>query len=184
MKMTNVQEKFETILADLTSILNWHFRDLAPEAREEAVAEGVAQAWKNYIGLAARGAEATITAHMLAWYAVKSVRAGRRLGTGAAENDVLHASVGKRAERNLVALGDVAEELTANKKLNPAEIAGFRIDLATWMCGLTLRQRDVCGLLVAGFATGEIARLLGVSPAAVSIMRRTLETKWIEFQGE
>ena len=178
--MTNAATKFETMLADLKAILASHFRGLDADAKEEAVAEAVAAAWENFLHLVADGREEEISVHTLAYYAAKAVRSGRHVGSESAANDVLHASVARRAEFGVVSLG---EEITASRKVTPADEAAFRIDFRTWTRRLTVRQQEIARRLLAGYTTSQVARLMGVTAAAISLTRRKLERSWNEFQG-
>jgi hypothetical protein len=58
------------------------------------------------------------------------------------------------------------------------------VDFATWLAGLPERKRQMADLLVVGHETGVVARMLGVTPAAVSLTRSWLARAWSEFQGE
>ena len=69
-------------------------------------------------------------------------------------------------------------------RVSPCDEAAFRIDFQTWLDVLAPRKRAMAELLAEGYGTSEVARLLGVTPAAVSIARAYLDSSWHEFQGE
>ncbi|MBE3070798.1 MAG: sigma-70 family RNA polymerase sigma factor [Planctomycetes bacterium] len=167
-KMTTATEKFESLLESLKHLLFQYFRGLDAEAQEEAVAEGIAAAWENWVSLVARGREAGVTVHNLAWYAAKHQRTGRHVGGSLRTRDAY------RLEK-----ADGVEYELADERTDPAEAAAFRIDFAEWCATLTDVQRETAVLLLAGFTTREVARLLGKSDPAVSQMRTTLEASWI-----
>src|SRR5262245_65050094 len=60
-----------------------------PALRDDAVAEVVALAWKWYLGLAERGKDATQFPSILADFAARAVRAGRRVCGRERARDVL-----------------------------------------------------------------------------------------------
>jgi hypothetical protein len=74
------QQAFLGILPRLKLHGKVYFRDLKdPERREEAICEMLALAWSWFVRLAERGKDATQFASVLATYAARAVRAGRRL---------------------------------------------------------------------------------------------------------
>jgi hypothetical protein len=76
-----------------------------------------------------------------------------------------------------------AEALAGDWRWTPADQVAFKMDLATWLGRLTPRRRLLAELLSRGHRTGEVARDLGVSPAAVSQARAWLRASWRSFQG-
>jgi len=76
------------------------------------------------------------------------------------------------------------ECLAESNRVTPAAQACFRVDFATWLAGLPERKRQMADLLMVGHDTGVVARMLGVTPAAVSLTRSWLARAWSEFQGE
>lgn len=183
MVKTGTTTGFEAMVSDLTAILNQHFRLLAPEAREEAVAEGLALAWANWRSLVRRGLEARATAHTLAFFAGKAVAAGRRVASHANSRDVLHMTIQSRIERGVYVAGDIDAATVESRKITPADLAAFRIDFAEFLRSLTDRQRAIALRLAAGFTATQVARVYGVQPAAISKQRQRLERMWVEFQG-
>src|SRR5580692_6089376 len=74
------QQAFLSILPRLKLHAKVYFRDVKnPERREEAICEMLALAWSWFVRLAQRGKDATQFASVLAAYAARAVRAGRRL---------------------------------------------------------------------------------------------------------
>jgi glutathione S-transferase len=69
-------------------------------------------------------------------------------------------------------------------RMTPADTACFQIDFEVWLAGLPARKRQMAELLAEGHETGCVAKLLSVTPAAVSISRTWLEASWCSFQGE
>jgi hypothetical protein len=76
------------------------------------------------------------------------------------------------------------EWLVADRRVSPGDSVAFRIDFSSWLDRLPERRRRTAELLAEGYGTGEVARKLGISAAAVSQARLWLEKSWREFQGE
>jgi hypothetical protein len=71
------QGEFVAMLPELNRWLRLAFRHLAPEAREDAIEEGIVHSLLNYSRLHARGRAAQANASSLAWYAARAVKRGR-----------------------------------------------------------------------------------------------------------
>jgi hypothetical protein len=76
------------------------------------------------------------------------------------------------------------EWIATDRHMGPAGAAAFRLDLASWLASLPERRRRTAELLAEGHGTLEVARWVGVTPAAVSQARSWLARSWHEFQGE
>ena len=75
-------------------------------------------------------------------------------------------------------------ELAHADLATPADEACFRIDYREWLCGLSPRRRQIAELRTEGHGTLEVAREIGVTPAAISQTRSWLHESWRTFQGE
>ena len=84
-----IQAEFLKLLPQLSWRLHRRFSGCGPDLREEHIAEAIAFGWSIF--RSARQQNKEITVGNLAWYAVKLVRAGRRL-TGSCTLDVLSES--------------------------------------------------------------------------------------------
>jgi hypothetical protein len=127
----------------------------------------------------------------LAWYAIKQVRTGRRVGGKLNIDDITspyaRASRGIAAERR----GKFDHEnnewravLVEDRRAGPAEIAASRIDVAAWFRSLDRTKRRIAKLLARGEATGTVARKFGLSPGRISQLRAELQQSWLTMQGE
>ena len=76
------------------------------------------------------------------------------------------------------------EGLVADRRVTPADEACFRLDFEAWLARLPERRRRTALLLAKGHGTLEVARRVGLSPAAISQARSRLARSWREFQGE
>src|SRR5207237_7200761 len=74
--------------------------------------------------------------------------------------------------------------IASDSHYGPADEAAFRLDFAAWLASLPDRRRRTAELLSLGHGTGEVARELGITAAAVSQARAWLERSWRTYQGE
>ena len=101
----------------------------------------------------------------LAQFAIKKVRAGRRIGSRGNIRDVTspRARVTKgftieRLDRFNRRSGEWREALVEDRTAGPAETAVARIDWAAWLRSLSRRQRTIASVLATGETTGVAAR--------------------------
>jgi hypothetical protein len=129
---------------------------------------------------------------VLADFAVRAVRAGRRLCGQLKPKDVLSERAQRRhgfrvqslplstrtCHEELNGLGgqrhlDAYEErLHDNTRTPPDEQAAFRIDFPAWLTTRTERDRRIINDMAVGEGTNHLARRFGLSPARVSQLRR------------
>ncbi len=193
----------ENFIYHLTAVDNaarFAFRRRRRQDREEALAEARAAAWSAWAGLLQRGKDPVeVGVHGIASNAVRYVRNGRRLGNRAAGRgamDVYHPRAQAASGFRVVGLDRDADRepgpgsdawkgwLACDNRSNPADEAAFRLDFAAWLESLPARKRCIAELLAEGHGTGEVARMLGVTPGAVSQARALLAANWRRFQGE
>ncbi|MBN9519453.1 hypothetical protein J0H58_13175 [bacterium] len=161
--------RFAALVTDLTKMAHAQFRDLAPEARDEAVQNTLALTWHGYVGLIrqGRGDEPGIVQSVL-WYAAKQTRAGRTVpsGEGTRPKDFYaHAKRG-RLRLEYIELHEFVSDTTP-----VPEAVSFRLDFPVFLGALTARQRAVALDLMDGMGTGECAAKHGVTAAAISQTR-------------
>src|SRR5207237_7735116 len=82
------------------------------------------------------------------------------------------------------AAGGWRDWIAADNRWTPADEGAFRLDFAAWLARLPDRRRRTAELLSLGHGTGEVARELGITAAAVSQARAWLERSWRTYQGE
>lgn len=189
-----IQKQFvESLLPAVLRHAEVYFRGLNPEAREEAQAEAAALAWCWALRLAARGRDAGEFPSVLATFAARAVRAGRRLAGGLNSRDVLSKAcqvkhgyvVQAFPEADSGVEGNEAiEALRDNTVTPPPDQAAFRIDFRAWLRTQTDRNRLLITDLMSGEGTCDVARRYALSPARVSQMRRELANDWCRFTGQ
>ena len=198
--LSSVHRQFEAALPALTTTARLAFRRLSRQDREEAVAEAHAAAWSAWHGLIARGKDPiAVGACGIANNAVRYVRNGRRVGRrggGRGSMDIHHPRAQRACGYRVVGLGRDADRgpgpgsvswrgwLACDNRVGPADEACFRLDFAAWLDSLSTRRRRVAELLAEGWSTGEVAREMGVTPAAISQARTWLAASWAAFQAE
>jgi hypothetical protein len=186
-----VHTKFLKMLPAIRRQALFAFRNTSPEAREELIAEVVANAYHAYARLVERGKEDVAFATPLAQFAIRRVRSCRFLGGRQRPRDVMLAR-DQAAGRTVVERLDHfdreetqwREIVVEDHRAGPAEIAACRIDFASWLRLLPVRRRKIALTLAGGETTSEAAKKFGVTPARVSQLRLWLKESWEGFQCE
>ena len=159
------------------------FRHLAPEAKEDALAEVVANTLCAYRRLYERGALERAFPTTLADYAVRQYYAGRRVGNRLNGHD-LSAQHGPRKSGVVrQSRHDWQDILVEDRQAGPAEVAASRIDMGTWLSSLPKRTRRVAECLATGETTSAVAGMFGLTPGRISQLRAALRQSWYAFQG-
>jgi hypothetical protein len=156
--------------------------------REDLLAEVVANAFAAFRRLVARGKAALAYPTVLAKFAIRQVREGRRVGSKRNVQDVLSPYAQHRKGFSVQPLPETAAQsewqdlVVEDRHASPADVAGFKIDFSDWLKRLKRSKRQVALRLVAGDTTSEVAVLFRLSPARVSQLRKELHRDWAEFQ--
>jgi hypothetical protein len=185
------QAKFLSLLPLIIRQAKVAFQGQDSETREELTAEVIANAYACFARLVERGRESLAFGTPLGMYAVRQVRAGRRVGGKLNVRDITSRRCqvikGVRVE-SLDGFDDDEEEwreiLLEDRRSGPAEIAASRIDFADWLSLLSGRNRGIATTLATGETTLETAKQFDVSSGRISQIRRELKTSWETFQGE
>jgi hypothetical protein len=184
-------DKFLSILPEIRKQANFAFRRVTLDAREELIQEVIAQAYALFVRLCHRGKPALVYPSPLAQFAIKKVRAGRRIGSRANIRDLTspRARVAKgvtieRLDRFNRRNGEWRESLVEDRTAGPAAIAMTRLDFADWLSTLSTRDRELAQKLALGETTSAVACMFRVSAARISQLRRDLCKSWRTFVGE
>jgi hypothetical protein len=190
-KAARWHERFLEMLPAIRRYAKMAFWKLDAEAREELVAESVANALIAYRRLVDRGKADLAYPTPLAMYGVRQVKAGRRVGGRLNVRDVTsrHCQLAKGVRVGRLDHFDRIEQqwmeiLIEDRRAGPAEVAATRIDFADWLNGLSERQRRIAQVLATGESTVAAARQFAVSGARISQMRQELKASWEAFQGQ
>jgi len=167
------------------------FRDLPPEAKQDAIIEVVANCTVAVARLAVRGMLDVAYPRPLAKFAIRQYRDGRRVGKRANVRDVYdqHGQIKNGHQLKYIGCprdqrGGWREQLVENKRTSPADLVAFRLDFDAWLPSLPHRDRHIVEDLAMGERTSDVARKFGVSAGRVSQLRRQLQQRWDDFQAD
>jgi len=184
-------DQFLSLLPTITEQARFAFRNERYEQREELVAETIANAFVAFVRLVNRGMTSVIYATPLAHYAIKQVRAGRRVGAKLNVRDVSseyaqrnkHFTV-ERLDRYDAENGEWREVLIEDRHAGPAQTAAARIDIGQWFASLPRKKRRIAESLATGMTTKAAARRFRLSAGRISQLRRLFLESWADFQSE
>jgi hypothetical protein len=193
--LSEVQDQFVNMMPEIQSRAGATFRHLDPEAREEAVAETVAAAWKNHVHCAFSGK--AVGASSLAHYAVLGVKSGRSLcGQSATDVQAPRTQLLRRATvesfdalplRQAESGWWERSEALEDRRLcdRPFHRVRIRHDYGAFLAlpEVSDQERKVFQLLADGNRTSDIARQLRVSAPRVCQMKSALGRKLRGFFG-
>jgi hypothetical protein len=176
-----------------------------PGRRDDAIAEVVALAWKWFLRLIRQGKQVDEFVSVLADYAVRHVRCGRKLCGQERARDVM-SSRAQRSKGFTVeslngstrrcmeeVLGDphgqdlmdaFEERLKDNTQSPVPEQAAFRLDFPNWPSRLGARNRAIAEDMALDLGTFELAERHKVSAGRISQLRRELHQDWRRFHDE
>jgi hypothetical protein len=179
------QTAFTKMLPEINRWLRLAFRQLGPEAREDAIEEGIVHSLLSYSRLHGKGRAEKANASSLAWYAVRAVKRGRPAVGRVNGKEPLsrYAQVGNgiRFERHD---GQWIDKLVADKRASVPDQVAAKLDVRAWFATLTHRTKQIAKELAVGCSTSEVARKHGVTAGRISQLRRSLEQSWLAFQQE
>jgi hypothetical protein len=186
----DIQQAFLSILPRLESYGRVFFRDLkCPERRHEVISEMVAIAWGWFVRIAQRGKDATKFVSMLATYAARAVRSGRRLCGLEPVTDVLSPRAGQRHSFTVRMLsevsaldGNVFDQALEDNTVTPIiDQVQFRLDFPRWRATRCARDQHLIDDLMRGERGSEMAVKYGLSAGRVSQLRREFFQDWTRF---
>jgi hypothetical protein len=181
----NDHRAFEAALTRIDACLRYHFRRWPSGRRDQAIDDARSAAWVAWNGLFRRG-EDPVAIGVTAFNATRAIRKARAIAASRPGGRGSSAT-GLRvvAFEELYGSTPAAWQgwLAPDRHYGPADEAAFRIDFAAWIGGLTPRKRRAAELLAERHGTGDVARLLCVTPAAISQARVWLSRSWERFQG-
>ena len=181
---------FLAMLPAITRQARVVFRELDPEAREEAVHHVLCNACLAYRRLVELSKVDLAFPSVLARYGVAQVRSGRNVGGQLRRRDVM--SLQRSRSGHAVERLDRydreehvwQEVLVEDRHAGPEATAISRLDFGAWLGRLSPRHRRIAGLLALGESTTAAARRLRVTAGRVSQLRRQLQQDWLAFHGE
>jgi hypothetical protein len=182
---TTWQSTFVAILPEIEQKLRLAFCRLDPEAREDAIEEGVVHSLLAYIQLHEQGRAKVATPSSLAWYSSRRVKRGRPATGRMNGKDPLSRyakiSNGIQIDRQP---GKWIDTLVEDKRAPVADQVAAKMDVGAWFATLTKRMKEIAKDLAFGYSTSEVAEMHGVTAGRISQLRRVLEKSWAEFQQD
>jgi hypothetical protein len=172
------QAKFETMLPMIERKAARAFRKVRREVREDLVAEVIANVFCALARLVERGCESKAFVTPLTDFAIKQVRAGRRVAGSPSCRDVM--SWLRRADsdrpiwrlfRHSQKSNGWHEMLVEDRRCGPAEVAAMRIDFGHWLKILSKHDRRIATQLATGETTSRVAKKFGLSAGRISQLR-------------
>lgn len=185
------EDRFLAMLPAIRENARFAFRKFSAVLREDLIAEVVANAYCAFARLVKSGREQEAFATPLTDFAIRQVRAGRRVGSSLNVHDITSPAAlltgcirVERLDRFDDEKHEWKEALIDDKKAGPAETAAARIDFAHWLRRLPRRDRQIAKALAKGETTKSVAKLYRLSPGRVSQLRRELHESWEELHGQ
>lgn len=198
--LRRLHKQFLNLLPRIELHAQIYFRHLKCTAqRSECVAETVALCWKWFLHLVQKGKDVGRFVTVLASYAARAVRCGRRLCGQERSKDVMS----KRAQlahcfqvENLSSsprtshedlygkpngqkIQDAFEERFRDNTITPPpDAAAFRIDFPRFIGCLAPRDQKMAMFLSLGHTARTAARKFGVSPGRVTQLRQEWRRLW------
>lgn len=167
------------------------FRNLDPEARQEAVQNVVTNSCAAVAALARRGKLDLAYPTVLAQYGIKQTRDHRITGGHLSIRDVMSGYCQARKNVKVERLDrfneddDAWEEtVVEDKTAGPAEIARVRIDFASFLASLPVRLRRIARFLARGETTTAASKKFGCSPGRISQIRVELKRAYERHVGD
>ena len=185
---SSTHDRFLAMLPTIRAQARVAFRSAKAEAREDLVAEVIANAFAAFVRLVERGKEDVALPTPLAWYAIRQVRSGRRVGSKLNVRDVMSPANRRVVVRRFDGAdwqdGEWQQILVEDRHAGPAKTAAARIDVAAWFRSLGRKKRKIARTLAQGETTSGTAKKFNVTAGRVSQLRRELAESWAAFQGE
>jgi hypothetical protein len=185
----NNPDTFSAMLHPIRRQASIAFRRYRSEAREELIQEVIANSYRAWVRLIKRGRADVALPTPLAQFAIRQVRAGRKVGSRQSRLDLLSPSA-RRIHGFTIGQLDHRDDhsdtwqqlLVEDRRSGPSETAAVRIDMAAWFQTLSRRNRRIANALALGGSTGSVARQFGISHGRVSQLRRWFRQQWEQFQ--
>jgi len=185
-----IQHAFVAILPRIVLHARINFRHMAcADSRENAVAETVALTWKWFVGLVQKGKRPEEFVSVLAGYAAKAVRSGRRLCGQEKAKDVLSPLAQVRGGFTVspypaisTIIGNPFDEALHDNTQTPVpDQVSFRLDFPAWLSTRTDRDRAIISEFLVGERTLDVSRKYQVSQPRISQLRREYLEDWSAY---
>ncbi len=167
------------------------FRHVRGQDRQDLIQETIANAMVSFRRLVRRGRESVAHASVLAKYAIRQIKDGRRVGSKLNVREMLstYAQRHKGFYVERIDHYDPQEQewtqtVVEDRTAGPADIARTRIDFSDWLDSLKRRDRRVAEFLAKGETTKSAATRFKAYAGRISQLRRELAANWRAFLGD
>ncbi len=200
-------DQLQTSFLSIVPIVERHgqiyFRYLkCRDQKADRIAEMVALCWKWFVRLAEKGKDATQFPTVLASFAARAVRCGRKVAGMNKATDVMNEITQQQhcflvgslpsstctSYENLYAAVDgqrhldaFEERLKDNTQTPVPEQVAFRCDFPSWLTTRTERDRRIIEQMAQNERTTTLANRFGVSKGRISQLRREYQDDWQRF---
>jgi len=203
---TALHDTFLTLLPQIERHARMFFRSTrCADKRQDQLAEVIALCWRWCLRLAERGKDVTRFPVVLAHYACRAVKNGRRLTGQERAREVMNPLAQQRHTFRVQSLPlamrtaqdhlygsvdgqrahDEFEERLHDNTVTPVpDQAAFRIDYPAWLATLTAPERRLIRAMARDERTKDLSQQFAVSPGRISQLRREFHTSWQSFCGE
>jgi len=191
--LEQLHARFLTILPRIARHARIYFRQVVcPGKRADLVAETQAIAWRWFIRLAERGKDATTFASVLATFAARAAKSGRRVCGQEKAKDIMSVVaqqrlgfvVGKLPDHSTLSTNPLNEALIDNTRSTIPDQVQFRCDFPSWLGTQSRRHRRLIHEMALGERTKTLARRFKLSEGRISQLRRQFREGWDAFCGE
>ena len=186
-----MQQRFLAMLPQIRRQALRAFRSVGAEARAELTQEAIALAFAMFDRLVRRGKASVAYATPLSRFAIRQVRAGRRVGCRQNAQDIMSPMARRASGPTIQRLAAHPERtgglnlmLCEDRRAGPAETAAARLDLADWFRSLSPRNRRIARALALGEQTNVVAQQFGLTPGRISQLRAWFRNHWEQFQAQ
>jgi DNA-directed RNA polymerase specialized sigma24 family protein len=187
-----LRAEFEKLLPKVETVARHAFRAIrCPHSRDDAVAEVLGLAWRQFLHYARRNIDPSRFPLVFARRLVASVNDGRRTARQDRRNDILSPRAYLCHGLKVIPLGNWSdttlepwrEALTDDAETPVPDQVAFRLDFHGWLKTLKPRHREIVGKLLSGERSRDIAREMGLSRQYFCRLRAALHLHWLAFQA-
>ena len=148
----------------------------------DAIADCLAHAWEGYVFALNRGKEPWRFPTMLATFAARKTKVGRKVGKRENAKDVYNAAHAYRATLGYLEDQEGWQDAVKdNTETPPPDQAAFRLDFPAWLKTLTARNRMVAETLAVGHSAKDVAERFNLSQGRVTQLRQQFMDEWEVF---
>jgi len=191
--LAHVQSRFLSILPRIRRHAQIYFRHVRCRFKlNDLISEVIALSWKWFLRLAEKGKDACKFPSVLATYAAKAVRCGRRVCGQLKPKDVLSEraqqrhgfSVNRLPDMSTLSENPYSEALIDNTMSPVPDQVAFRLDWPSWLKTRTHRDRKLIAQMAQRERTIDLSQKFQLSSARISQLRRLYHDDWQRFTAD